>query len=323
MSDKLDFLRQPAAGPAERLRQHLTALENRNPTLLQQNRPAVLAYLAQMDDAWRLLQQLASPGGPDLTAERLRFDALQRKLTRQAPRLLTIFGGAATLKSLRPAGALPNERPWWFVDRQAARQRANTARRLAIGVGVAAAVVAAAVILFNTFLKPDPQVILAARHYDRALALAQNPQNYPAALLEVDQALRAAPRDADLLVFKGVLLDQLGRSTEAAALFEQASALAGTPEDVLLGRGEILRQLNQPQQALALARAAIAANPQSAEGWFLAGQIYADLGQIPPARDAFSRAAELALEQGNGPLHALAKANLGYLPLNPPPEATP
>jgi Flp pilus assembly protein TadD len=74
---------------------------------------------------------------------------------------------------------------------------------------------------------------------------------------------------------------------------------------------------------LELAQAAIDINPNFAEGWFLAGQAYDQLGDFQQALNNMNTAADLALEQDNPSLYAIIKVNIGYLSPQPPVEATP
>ncbi|MBN1994846.1 MAG: hypothetical protein JW953_19265 [Anaerolineae bacterium] len=294
----------------ERLRNHLKTLEDQLYFLTRQDRAVVLAYLAQLDAAWRLYETLKENGEG---GEILRFKILQKHVLAKAAPLLKILGGPENLKLVRPAETLPTEQPWWFFDRHVARQRALRWRRVARWGALLVAVGLGLVLLFNTVLKPDPAVAFRMRHYNDALTLATENQDYAGALFEVEQALSVAPNDSELLTFKGVLLAQLDRAAEADPLFEQATALAVEPEQTLVLRGQYLRQLNHPESALTLTQQARAINPESAEAWLLAGQIYADLGLYPPAHDSLSQAAALALAQDKVELYVLAKANLAYL----------
>jgi tetratricopeptide (TPR) repeat protein len=310
MNVKLDSFQTEPDTIVGKLRSHLKTLEDKIYFLTQQEQGFILDYLAEMDAAWCLYETLRADNE---VGEILRFRTLQKQVLAKASPLLRILGGSDGLKLVRPADASPTEQPWWFVDQHVARRRAQLWKQAVKLGGVLAAVVLVVVILFNTLLKPDPAVLLRLQHYNEALALAAENQDYNGALLEIEQALAVAPNDPELLILKGVVLTQLDRTDEAAPLFEQATDLTVEPEQVLVLRGRFLAQMNAPESALALAQEASAMNPEYAEAWFLAGQVYADLGLHTLAYDSLSQAANLALAQDKSELYVMAKTNLAYL----------
>ena len=296
----------------EHLQNHLAALEKKVCFLPQQDRSLVLAFLAEMDAAWQLCGLLVANGAPQ-AGELLRFATLQHQVRAKAAVVLKIIGGPAALAQARPPAASPDQQPWWFLDREVARRRTQRWKLVVRIGGVGAALALVVVILFNTLLKPDPVVVFKISRYNDALSLATQNQDFNGALAELNRALAVAPDDVELLVFKGVLLAQLNRTGEADTLFERAVKLAGGREQVLWQRGQYLRQLNRPEAALALAQEAIAVNPEYAAAWFLAGQVYMDLGQTSAAYQALSTAADLAYDQDNETLYVTARINLAHL----------
>jgi tetratricopeptide (TPR) repeat protein len=287
-------------------------LESRLYLLTKQDKDFVLNYLAEMDTARQLIKTLEKSGGPDLNAEELRLSNIEKSIRKKGKAILKIFGGVTSLKKTRPAGASPEEHSWWFIDHYVAHQRVKRGKQIATLGGVAVAFVGVILILLNTVLKPDPNVIFRIEHYDKAIQFIEE-QDYETALTEVEQALTVAPDDVELLVFKGVILNQLDRADEANALFEQANSLAPEPKYVLLWRARFAWQQYQAPETLELSQEAITLDPEFAEAWFLAGQAHAYLDQIPEAYEAFSKAADLAREQGNDSLYATARINQSYL----------
>ncbi len=312
MTDKSSFLQPKNLSPAEQLRARLTALENDLPALPSQSAANVQAFFREMDAARQQFSQLAAEGA-DLTPELTRFDTIQSRIAHRADRLLHAIGGAAELRSRRPAEISRETHPWWFVDEISAEQKARARKRIFTILGIAGAIVLAVVIVFNTVLKPDPTVVAKTRHFQTALDLVMEQQDYPAALNEIEQALMAVPDDVESLVFKAVLLAQMGNESEAKAILARANALAPDDTFVPLAQARLLHQMGKPAEAVSLAENVITAHPDSAEAWYIAGQAHAALGDIPQAREALSKAAELALAQGNDSLYVIAKTNLTYL----------
>ena len=316
MADKLNFYQQKLDSPADRLRMELKLLEDRAVTLHKQDKNALADYLAHMDESAKLFAQLDKIDGSNTAAEQARWETVQKIFSRRAQVFLRIIGGKSALQALRPTDAHPDSHPWWFLDALVAQRRAKARKRaLTIG-GVVAAIITVLIILFNTVLKPDPAILAKTRHFDAALeALIQN-QGYAAALDEIEQALVALPNDTDSLVFKGELLLKLGKNAEAEKVFSQAEAQSTAPETVPFARGNILFQMGDIDGALVQAERVLAINPNYAEGWFLAGQVYLQQKKTGDAYDAFSRAADLAFAQENDTLYAMAKMNMVYITPN-------
>ncbi len=316
MADKLNFYQQKINSPADRLRAELKLLEDRAVALPKKDKDAIVDYLAHLDTTQKLFAHLQKIEGSNTAAEQSRWDTVQKHFFRRAKIFYHILGGKSALRALRPEDARPDSHPWWFLDDFVAAQRAKARKRAFIISGVTGGIVAVLIILFNTLLKPNPTVIAKTRHFDAALeALTQN-QGYAAALNEIDQALAAMPNDTDSLVFKGELLLKLGRNAEAESVFSQAEALASTPDAISLARGSILFQMGDVDGSLVQTQRVLKINPNSAEGWFLAGQIYLQQKKNGDAYDAFSRAADLAFAQENDSLYTIAKMNMVYITPN-------
>lgn len=312
MTDKSSFLQPKHISPAEQLRAQLTTLENDAATLAKMTRAEALAYLGTLDAARDGLARLTAAGN-DLSAELVRFDDLQARITRYAEHVLRAVGGGAALRAARPANVMRASHPWWFADEIAAEAKARARKRVFTILGVATAVLLAVVLAFNTILKPDPVVLAKTRHFQRAMALAAEQQNHLAALDEVEAILSLTPDDVDALAFKGVLLVKMGNAAAGESVSAQASALAPDDAYVPLAQARLWQQLGNPAEALSLAENVLATHLDSAEGWYIAGQAHAALGDTPQAREALSKAAELALAQGNDSLYVIAKTNLTYL----------
>lgn len=314
MATKLDFFQRKLSGQAEKLRAYLNEVEDGSLSLNRKDKAAMLDYLAKMDAIQRIFLEMKSGAGPDLTAEKNVFETVQTRVLKDAAVILRKLGGVEGLKAARPADVTEADFPWWFADRYVARQIARRIRNLIQALIILAAIGLVVVVLFNTVLKPDPVIVEQTRHYEMANNALLMDQDLDLALAEIEQSLALVPDDLDALVFKGVVLELSGRTYEAEQVFEQANEITGSaPERVLFLRGRLLLQLGRPEEAKALAEEAIDINPDFAEGWFLMGQIYEQLNQIPQAFDAMNIAADLALEQGNEQLYAIIRVNMGYL----------
>jgi hypothetical protein len=211
MSQKLDFLyaKKTTSGP-DKLREQLQVLEDELPLLGKKNREAVTAYLLTMDAAARILKQLQTgvDHNGDVISESLRFATVQQQLLRKAGKLYGILGREAGLRTLRPADATPDTRPWWFIDLEIARLNARRQKQIIIIGGAVLSLLIGLWVVFNTVLKPDPNVVMKAERYQTALDDVMQSQDYAAALADVEQILAVFPQQGDVLTLKGVLLEQ-------------------------------------------------------------------------------------------------------------------
>jgi tetratricopeptide (TPR) repeat protein len=323
MTTKLDFYQRKLPSQANQLRDQLQFVEDSVINLSRRDRAYILDFFGKMDAIQTALQTMAADHGPDMSPETLRFGTVKNRFLAQASGLLAKIGGSSALQKVRPGGVDQENQPWWYIDRLVASQQSNQLKQVGTVVGAVIGFLLLAYILLNTIFKPDPAVVARANYTDQAMAALIEQQDYPLALENADGILAISPDDLEGLVLKGVALEKLDRAAEAEQYFSQADAAAAAPEQVPLVRGRLQLQLGDAQQALTLAEQSIEANPSYAEGWFLAGQAYDQLGNFQQALSHMNTAADLALEQDNPSLYAIIKVNVGYLsPRAPAPAAT-
>ncbi|MFQ5611780.1 MAG: tetratricopeptide repeat protein [Anaerolineae bacterium] len=316
MVAKLDYLHDKQLTPADALRQRLGSLEDRVPSLKRLGRDEVLGLLADLDDAYFKLAGLAETGF-DLTAELARWQVIEGGVRKQAAALLDRLGGLAGLQAIRPEPPPATDQWWWYLDGLVAERRRHRRQRMATAGGAVLVLVLGLIVLFRTVLKPDPGVLARIEQTEAAM-IAFGAGEYGDALEAVDEGLRVAPDDVDLLLLKGIILDALGRSAEAGQVFDRVETGLG-PTDFFLYRGQQYFQLGNYEAALQDARKAVEADPESAESWFLVGLASQNQGDRVAAAEAYRRAADLADAQGNSALFAQVRINLANLANAGPP----
>lgn len=308
--DKSSFLQSKKLSPADKLREQLTELERI--VSLPKDKLGIQArsFLSLVDDVHAELLRLTADGA-ELSAEQGRFDDVVARMSQRAETFLSAIG-ETQLFATRPPHATRDSHPWFFLDEIA---RDNKARRLKPYfriLGIAVGIVGIVWLAFNTFLKPDPATVEKTSRFETAMELA-TAQDYPAAINEIDRVLEILPDDVDARVFKAVLLQKTGDAAGAKILLDEANSLAETDIAVPLAAARLWQQLGENRTAITLAEGVLEQYPDSAEAWFIAGQSHAALGETDAAREALSKAAELALAQGNDSLYVIAKTNLTYL----------
>ncbi len=250
--------------------------------------------------------------GNEVKAEATQFDYLVKNLQKQGKSFLREIGGEIKLQELRQQVQPGSDKIWWFLDQHLAIIQKASLRKLATTIGVGLGVLAFLVIVYNTFLAPDPLTIKKLDLYNN-MGQAIESQDYPTALIVVDQALYVSPDDPDLLTNKGVIFQKLGQNDDALIAFHQAENILGGREKFLLGRAPIYMHFGDTQKMLTDSQEIIKLNPQSALGLFYFGKANEVLGDIPVALEAYDKASALANAQGQAELAATIRVNMAML----------
>ena len=310
---KLSFYRQKSGSLAEAVREMLQFVEHDCLDLPRRDSAFIVDYLRTLDAIQQQLQKLAGSGAPNLTPETLRFTVVQQQVLRRAGAILGQLGGSEGLRRVRPAGMAENEAPWWFLDAYLARRRSKLLRKALQGLAIIVAFGLAVIFVFNVLIKPDQNITAHSEYYNEAFNILVRKEDYAAALVEIERAQAYLPDDPETLLFKGIVLEELGRTAEADAVFERAAALVPEPEKVLFLRTRLLLELGKTERAALLAREAIKLKPDFPEAWLMLGLAYSDLGEITRAYESMQQAARLAEEQDNGALQVMIRVNMSNL----------
>jgi tetratricopeptide (TPR) repeat protein len=308
---KLDHLREKQLSRTDELRAALRALEERTVKLKSMDSATALLLLQDLDRAQTLFEQLEATG-PDLTAERGRFESLQGSLKKGAGPLLKALGGRIALAEHRPRPAPPAARWWWYIDRLVAERQRRRYRRIAITVVSVLVIVGGVVLAFNTILAPPPEIV-ARVDAENGAFLAIDEGNFQAALEAVEAGLTKVPGEPRLTLFKGVLQENLGQEAEAAATFAQVRAAFGDPVTYLLSRAQLRLRVNQPELAEQDVRAALEIEAELPGAWLILGQTLELQDRAFEAVQAYQRAGALALDQGDNEVVVLSRLALARL----------
>jgi tetratricopeptide (TPR) repeat protein len=167
-------------------------------------------------------------------------------------------------------------------------------RRLIVG-GAAAAFTAVALLLGGVLDSGAPREA-AALPLASALGRAA-----PGALIpQLQQRVRAHPRDVRTLGLLGLAYEQRARETGAAAYYTSAEgvlrrALRLAPDDLLAttGLGVLALSRHQFRDALKLGRRTVALSPSTARGYGIVGDALVELGRYDEAFEAFNKMVSL------------------------------
>jgi tetratricopeptide (TPR) repeat protein len=272
------------------------------------------------------IEQMFAEFGQDkstLRSEEGRWQGLCNRISAK-PELVTAAaahaGGLAKLRAQNP----PAAGFWWHLDAQLAQRRAQTLKRTAITVGAVVAVVALVLWGINYFASPNSKAGSLANTTSQVEKLVQE-QKWQEALAVVKKARQTLPDEPALLVWEGVLTEQLGDSTGAATNLEQArQKLADQPVVYWMLVGNARLQVGNLDGAEQAAQQALVLAPQDAQVTFLLGSVAEARGNTIQAADFFSKTVALAGD-ANPQLGVIAKVRMGNLlqRAEPLPQAAP
>lgn len=293
-----------ALNDADRLREHLDVCEKAVPSLHQAE--SAREFLASATEAHTLLDALEA-GGSDIRPELTRLSNLAERATRNARRIVRAVGGMSAYVGLRAQLAPDSPDPWWRLDEVLARAR----RRALTGLGAfvaAIVIVAVAGYVFRDFLFPPNPVGDAVNAASKAVV---DTNDYAAALTAIDTGLVITPANAELLLWRGALLEIM-QQPGAERTYDTVRA-AMEPLDFLNNRGSVFLRLNDGERALADLDRAISMVPDDPIAYFLRATAFEAKSDYQGAMKDLETAAKLAESQKNDQLVAFARVRLGVL----------
>jgi tetratricopeptide (TPR) repeat protein len=274
-------------------------------------RDQAYSLLNGLDEAYNRLQELEPETQSRMVAE-TQFESIVAQITREAGQFVRDLGGAAAMQSARERRQPPASHKWWFLDQHVADQRRTALRRAMTIGGIVLVLLIGFIIVYQSFLAPDPQVAAVYSHQQQAQDFLMN-GNMDMALEEVNAGLAISPRDPTLLITRGVILEKLGRGDEAQQAFATAEKEIATREEYLTTRSQAYLMNNQPEKALADAQQASQANPDYAQAYLMAGQAYEILRNYPNAMDTYEKAFTAAEKSEQLELAAITRTRMAML----------
>lgn len=267
----------------------------------------IKAFLVLLDGIEQMFGDLGSDQSA-LRAEQGRWEGLRSRIDANPQLLVNAAaraGGLAKLRAQHP----PATGAWWHLDTMVAQRRTQTLKRA--GITIVAVVVVGALALWainaTTPGAGSPSTVSAQIE---ALVTAQN---LPAALAAVEKARQTAPDDAELLVWDGVLAEQLGDTARAKTSLAQAQQkFVGQPAAFWILVGNHHQQVGNLPAAEAAGQQALTLAPQDADATFLLGSVAEARGDSVQAAQFFSQTIALAGD-ANPQLGVIAKMRMGYL----------
>jgi tetratricopeptide (TPR) repeat protein len=296
--------------PANELRNAIDLAERLAPQLSSENVEQFLCYLDRIDE---LFEQLQSDG-IDLRPEMARWEGLAGRLRRDPGAVVKAARSLGGMEALRRRHSPLPEAWWWRLDAEVARRRRQMLKRIGVVLGVIAGIVLVIAIALNTFLAPDPNVVLVSNTVSAIEDLVAQGQ-IDEAMKEVEAVERQLPEpDLELLLWKVVLAEQQGDTQKANVTLAEAFRLAEPGTEAVIWANLATRRLlaNDIDGARAAGEKAVEVAPDEAQGYFVLGAVAEAQGDVARAIDYFEKTFELAQDK-DPQLAVIARVRMGQL----------
>ncbi len=293
---------------AAEFREVLKTLENRLARLSELSPDSALEILDLFDQVNDGMVELQGRG-MNVASELGQFETLSAQLKKKRTVFLRRIGGPAILQEQRTTHQPGEDRWWWYVDHSLAQEGKEKAIRWLKTLGITAAVLLVAVLLYQQFLAPDPAV-------QASYGYSQNAQNaiidgdYEIALQEVENAIANTPDYPELYVLRGVIQDNLEQPEAASKSFETARQIFAADDKFYNQRSLFYLMMGNAQNAIEDAQTALTVNPDSPYSYLYMAQAYELLGEVVKAIESYEQADDLAQESGDAQLQAIIRVSL-------------
>ncbi len=257
--------------------------------------------------------------GAALLAEKAQFASIQARVKKDAAQLLREVGGANGLQAERSRHNGAESAWWWRLEKVVAEANSGRIRRVLKIFGIVALVVGVLAGVYWFFLQPDPIDIARMNAREKAQAVVRE-GNLDEALLIIDDGLKVAADDPQLIVLRGVLLEKSGRMEDAELAFGKAQLLMNDPAVFHFARAEAYLGFDWVDDAVGAAEEGVAEDPDSANGFLILGQCLQTQGNAGRAREAYQEAIRLAELSGEAEIAAQASVLMAYLPQESAPD---
>jgi len=306
-----------ASSPANALRDALDEVED---LVVKPNAQTIERLLIKLDEINAMLVELGQTN-IDLRPELVRWEGVRSRVSSNPGAIVSAaaaVGGLAKLREKHP----PAENFWRHLDKEVARQRLQTVRRLAIVLGSIVGVVLIVYFVLETFFPPSPDTLLMLdtnQNVEERLRAG----DLAGARRAVEAGLEQLPNEPELWIWDVTLSEMLGDDERAQRSLARAQEiLADQPVALWVTLGNQRLQLGNLEGAEAAAQRVIELDPDEAQGYFLLANVAELSGDYPEAIDMFEKTFQLA-EDDNPQLAVISRVRLGTLLQRANPFETP
>ena len=305
------FIESHSSSPLAQLRQDLTELEK---LLVKVNSGHVVRALELLDLCSEAMHQLQQQG-VDLKGEEGLWAGFEHKLHESAGQFVKASKPHGGLASLR-ASHSGSTGFWWHLDDTFRSQNRRQVNKVLRWGGLVAGVIAAIYILLTYVFPPDEITVLVTSVVYDLESLVES-QDYNSALKLIEENLEAAERSEELLIWAGILEEQLGNTEATIGYFDEAFGNPDLPPvRVWATIGTDRLRIGDFEGAECSAQAALELEPEFPQGHFLIASVAEATGNFARAVEYFNLTADYAYEK-EPQMAVIARVRLGYLMQSP------
>ncbi len=318
VEDKLKYLRSDF--DRQTISSHLDELENLLGRLDSNNAELAEMVLNKFD----LIHAEIKKNNPDHQvpfAYQTQLDYVEKRIRSNAQVIVNALGGTEKYNARRDQEGKKEESWWWYLDRYIKQIQKKNLKKSLTMAGIFILLSFAVIFIYQQFFAPPPEVQARIRHEQTADRLI-SAGDLDSALIEIQSALSYEPDNYELLIWQGVVFQQLGDNESSQQSFQQAKDVVASLEDYYLTKTFYEFNGGMFDLGLADAQKLVEINPESAEGYLYIGQAYEFKGAYADAYKAYETASELAEKSDNAEMITTIKVRMGMLlqtvPLNTP-----
>lgn len=270
-----------------------------------------LDLLRIFDDVDSLMTELLAEG-IELEAEKTAFTTTEAVFKRKSRAFLQEIGGRENLVKSRLIRNPDGDQWWWFIDDIVAEERRQSLlTSLRFGV-IAVVILLALSMVYKLFLEPDPNLETRLQFEDEAIAMLVAGE-FEGALSFVEKALEVAHNDPDLFTLQGVIHEGLKDEGPAARSFRAAEESFESRESFLQTRAEVYLTVGWLEEAITDIEELLTIEPNTPLNHFLQARLLEVEGKFQEAIASYTRASELAEQNGDAELAAVARILMSQL----------
>ncbi len=300
-----------SSSPVAQLRQDLAELEK---LLVKVNSGHVMRALELLDLCSEAMLQLQQQG-VDLKGEEGLWAGFEHKLQESAGQFVKAARPHGGLASLR-ANHTGNTGFWWHLDDIYRTQNRQQLHKVLGWGGLVAGVIAAIYIMLTYVFPPDETTVLVTSViYD--LESLVDTQDYRGALQLIEENLDEANRSEELLIWAGILEEQLENPEATVGYFDEAFSNPDLPPTrVWATIGTNRLRIGDFEGAECSGQATLELDPEFPQGHFLIASVAEATGNFARAVEHFNLTADYAYEK-EPQMAVIARVRLGYLMQSP------
>jgi len=279
---------------------------------LDSNNKELAELILQKFDLIQSEIKKSNPNYQDSISTKSQLEYVEKRIRSHARVIINAIGGTEEYIARRNLELKKEDSWWWYLDQYLNEiQKKNLKKTLTISA-FAVLLSSLVFLIYQQFFAPPPEVQARIRHEQNADRLIRD-GDLDNALIEIQSALSYEPKNYELLIWQGVVLQRLNQVESSQKSFQDAKEAVANLEDFYLAK--IYYEFNSGliDEGLADAQKLIEINPESAEGYLYIGQAYEVQGAYAEAYQAYETASKNAEKSDNAEMIATIKVRMGML----------